>query len=236
MRLRSIIIIAAVVATGLPATAVQASPFWTMTTQGIITSGIDYTGVFGVAHRDLAGLAFTQTFIADVDRTKYHGGFQNATENDIFGNTETPAFTLIDSVDGHTVSYAITRPLTQEHYLAAAALLGGTDQVYTTGGGYDAANENFVGAFAYAYTSSAADSFVPAPDFGQSFTAYINFNTTTLNRFSVTGSRGIANFNGDVQVVRVVASDSAPVPEPASIGLLGAGLLGLAALGRRRTS
>ncbi|WP_449405903.1 hypothetical protein [Massilia phosphatilytica] len=89
-------VVAAVAAAGMFASAAQASPLWTVTTQGIIPGGFDDTGVFGVRKRDLAGLASTQTVIANVDRSKYDGGYQNATENNIFGKDETPAFTVIE--------------------------------------------------------------------------------------------------------------------------------------------
>ncbi|WP_449405902.1 PEP-CTERM sorting domain-containing protein [Massilia phosphatilytica] len=138
-------------------------------------------------------------------------------------------------MDGHTVSYEVTRHQGQQHYLARAALLGGEDEVCTSGFGWDDADANYVEAFAYVYTYVAADSFVPTLDFADSFTAFIAMETPSFDRFYVTGPRGNAYFGGDVQVVKVVGSNSTDLPEPASMALLGAGVLGLVALRRRGT-
>lgn len=228
-------VVAAVAAAGMFTGTVHAAPLWTVTTQGLISSGFDTTGVFGVAKRDLAGLAYTQTIIANVDPSRYHLHYQSATENNLYGTDETPAFTLIDSVDGHTVRYEVTRHQEQQHYLVRAALTGGQDAVSTGGFGWDATDDNYLEAFAYASTESAADSFVPTLDFGQSFTAFIGPEISSFDRFYVAGTRGTVYFGGDVQVLEVVASNSVNVPEPASTALFGAGLLGLIALRRYGT-
>jgi hypothetical protein len=225
-------VVAVVAVAGMVSNAAQGIPLWTITTQGRISEGFDHTGVFGVPKRDLAGLEYTQTLIANVDRSKYNG-YQNATENNLYGREGIPAFAVIDAVAGRTVRYDITRDMGQQHYLSMAALLGGEDQVYTNGFGWDDTRDNYVGAFAYVYTSVAADSFVPTLDFAQSFMAFIGPETPSSDYFYATGTRGAVSFRGDVQVIRVVASNAADLPEPASAALFGAGLLGLVALGRR---
>lgn len=160
------LVVAAAAAAGMFTGAVDAAPLWTVTTQGIISSGFDTTGVFGVARRDLAGLAYTQTVIANVDPSRYHFHYQSPTENNLYGTDETPAFTVIDSVDGHTVSYEVTRHHEQQHYLIKAAALGGQDAISTGGFGWDQSDDNYLEFFAYAFTDSAADSFIPTLDFG----------------------------------------------------------------------
>ena len=62
------------------------------------------------------------------------------------------------------------------------------------------------------------------------------FGTATLDSIVLTGTWADGNSYNGVPLIAAATVDVAPVPEPASFGLLGAGLLGFAALMRRRRS
>lgn len=233
MKVKSILA-AVVVVAGAFAGAAQASPTWTMTAKGTIDSGFDYTGVFGTAGQNLAGLAFMETITVSTDPTQYTSRTTTDYYDDLYGNIR--SFTEAVTVNGEAVSYTVSQPLYGEQYIADGATKygGGTysDEAYTYEYGYDALGEYLYGSM-YTTTTDGSVGLVPMLDFSQT----INGDNPSVSNY--VGFFVSTNGYTDAAITAYPTSftvNGTDVPEPASIALLGLGFAVMGSLRRRKSS
>lgn len=228
MNMKSILAVA-VMATGAFCASAQASPVWTVSAQGTIAFGSDFAGIFGTAGQSLAGLQYTQTITSSVDPAQY--GYASAGPNSVVMYGSAPGFTQTFTVNGKTVSYTVAQSTRGEQVLSNEATQGGLDMVRSHQYGNDA-DGNRIDAQINAETTNPADAFVPGIDFSQKAVVDVT-KASTFGWFSV-GNQwgGFDVFAGtSIDTLSINVSD---VPEPASLGLVGLGFAGIAALRRRR--
>lgn len=235
MKLKQIVL-ATLLASAAFAGAAQASPTWTLTAEGRIAEGLDYAGYFGQAGQTLNGIAYKQTITVSVDPSEYGSVSSSEWQTTLSGSF--PGFTESVTINGKTLSYSITQAINAQEVIANAASAHGDyygDQIYSFQYGNDDHNNQVTGVI-QAFTYYRQWAFVPTTDFGQKIVANGSIvNTYSSMNIVADGHAGLY-FYAYPTLVTVNADDaSSNVPEPASIALFGAGLLGLAALRRRKT-
>ncbi len=230
MKIKLLAAAAAVALSALSGSAHAAGETWTVMATGHITSGIDYSGVFGTAGQSLTGLAYTQTITASVDPSLWDVNDPGDSFN--YLHSVGPAFTDTVTVNGHTLTLNPSSTDFGGQFITSDASLGGVVHSYFDGiktfqsswlpggGSIDVS----IQAFSY------RNAFVPTLYFGQSIVKNIeDASFTASSYFTLTGNQH-AEFVGDVTVISVNA-----VPEPETYAMLLAGL-GLVVLASRRKS
>lgn len=226
-----------VVVANMYAGAVQASPIWTLTTHGKITNGVDNARMFETGSSNLTGLEYTQTLRASVDPSKYlMDTSSNMWQVGMYALEPQP-FTVSMTVNGLTFTYQVTSPNYGYQYISAGTSRypssGYPDQIYSSQDGIDASGYG-VAAYVNVYTYDAARAFVPTTDFGQKIVANFSDRVTSTANFYVAKDGLYSTYIvGNIVSIEVNTDISTDIPEPASIALLGIGMLGIAAWRRR---
>ena len=201
------------------------------TTNGIITSGFDATGVFGAANVDLTGVAYTQTF--ELDPTQYVEQITTSIQHWGRGSLVAGTATETITVNGLTQSYLLD--LTQSNSGQFALVNGLTQGLVGGSVGVDQASQNQIG-----YTTDGQSliinmsvySYANPLNIGLSYTQIWSYSPQAgdVNDtwFRISGPDGTTQFWGTPSFISINAATAATaVPEPIGLVLLALGLIGL---------
>ncbi|WP_317203006.1 PEP-CTERM sorting domain-containing protein [Janthinobacterium sp.] len=226
--------IASVLAFSTLALTAEASQTWTVTTQGHIRAGIDWTGVFGTAGQNLNGLSFTQSVTASTDRAQWTSGSNGSDYQNLAGDG--PAFTDTVTINGHSVTFRSASTSSRQQYIADDTSHGSphgfVDYIFSGQQGHTAAGDEFTSDQTVHSETSA---FVGTAD----FTRKISQDTSgpsfsSLSYFSISGSQD-AYFGATVDFLTVNGVTISAVPEPENYAMLLAGLALMGFVARRKT-
>ncbi len=228
--LKSILIAAALVVAGAGAQAAVMQAVFS----GTINLGVDETGYFGAPNTDLAGTAYSLTYVYDTsigDRYKSPGSDQ------LFDNGATPTVSASLTINGKTFSQT-TDVVAQYLALDNNYFAAFSQDSFTTVdalGGILTQTTNIFAAGVYDFLSTYANGletpFSASFPTSTAFDSYFQlFTKDVVADATITRVYGSLNVN-NVAVTEVLTS---AVPLPASLGLFVMALGGLGALRVRR--
>ena len=207
---------------------------WTFTTSGLITSGFDNTGIFGIANEDLTGLAYTQTLTIDPNQYEY----QYTNPYNHYGNGSLVAGTATETVTVNGLKQSYLLDLTQTNYgqavlynaLTQGLVFGvvGRDSASQEQGGYTRDGQHF---FSLAYVDSYANPFNIGLGYTQIWSYSPQVGDTAYAFFQKNGPDGLTQFVSSPSFISINAATA--VPEPTGLLLLALGLIGLAIIHRK---
>ena len=204
---------------------------WTFTTSGLITSGFDNTGIFGIANEDLTGLAYTQTLTIDPNQYEYQytNPYNHYGNGSLVAGTATETVTvngltqsyLLDLTQSNSGQFSLINQLTQ-------GLVGGVDQAYQNQVGVTTDGQSFISYMnVYSYANPL--------NIGLSYTQIWSYSPQAGDVhdawFRISGPDGTTQFWGAPSFISINAATA--VPEPTGLLLLALGLIGLAGMHRK---
>lgn len=221
---------------GMTCADALAAQTWTITTKGVISNGVDVTGVFGFAGQDLKGKAYSQTITTSIDPADWKNG--EAAFESFWGNINAiglmrvtyidgtgPGFTTTYTVDGHSVAFTtastsfgaqIVADDNYPHPQPSKAFIQNSHAGYTANGDYLRSSQDASGYFS---------GFQYSAKFNQTFSQRIDQGANGASAsFSIYGTN-IASFDANADYFAI---SSVPEPETYAMLLAGLGLIGLA--------
>jgi hypothetical protein len=212
-------VLAAALATPLVGGAAKADVYVSLTATGTLTTGTDSLDLFGITG-SVTGTPFTVTDVFDVTTSTYgnYGSVQQLSPG--YGQTTV-------TINGQTVQFSSSYPSSGGNLFALSAGFQyvGSDEVQA---GIDSATASQ----STGIVLSDSSAFLPSADLSQATTlsGTNNYQTSSFGFDDLS-----ENLSGTIDAITFNGS-SESVPEPASLSLFGAGLLGLWRLRGRRTA
>ena len=219
----------------------QATP-WTFSTSGIIGTGYDYSGTFfgGVVNDKLDGLNFT--IVTTIDPTLQEGPYMNVGVYNYTQGSNAIPFSEAVTLNGVTKTFSGVTSYS-DSYLYIGGQVYGNDvneaiqsQRGSTADGTTLVSQQLIAGennYGLGLSFNQAWSYTPqASDFQEA-----SFFLTGLDgnvAFIIDNRDFIGNSGGNLTSISI-NGDNTTVPEPSSIALIGAALLGLVVV-RRRSS
>lgn len=201
----------------------------TTTSTGVISSGQDDLSLFGAAGGDLTGLRFQMRISVDID-TNRRDTNPGSAYDDSFGSAPIAFSATIGNV-----TYTNTFNGWNDQYVSnGLSQQNGNypfDEIYGYGnGGNDDPTVSF-NATHYIRSNSAALEGLTM-NLLDDLTYHFATGDTGYARFTYSNSLGTTTFSATPDFISL--NDGASVPEPATLGIFGLGLAGLAASRRKR--
>ncbi|MCU6498600.1 PEP-CTERM sorting domain-containing protein [Rugamonas sp. A1-17] len=210
---------------------------WTLVATGHITSGTDTTGVFGVAGEDLTGLSYTQSMTISTAVHEWTGSMVDEGRFWLLGAGPSVTDTIV--LKGKTFTFTAPSVPWGTQQLELSSGPYGSNNVWSQTKGLMADGSTlFMGYSVFSNTAQFLKGLtfqqtISVDTTGPLFPADSNRSYVHFNSEYVPGLP-TAYFDGSLDHFSIYPTPDAPIPEPATYGMLLAGLGLIGAFARRR--